>query len=102
MNWEVIAAISQLVAAIGLMLSFIFLGIQLRQNTKAIQSSAIQTLVQSLSSNAQTNVENEYLVPLMLRANAGTETCVRKNVHDYISGLSWHFGALKEFIFNGA
>jgi len=74
MNWDVIVAISQLVAAIGVILSFIFLAIQLRQNTKAIQSSAIQNLVQSLSSNAQTNVENEYLVPLMLKANAGIET----------------------------
>ena len=74
MNWDALVAISQLVAAIGVILSLIFLAVQLRQNTKAIQSSAIQNLVQSLSGNAQTNVENEYLVPLMLKANAGVET----------------------------
>ncbi len=74
MNWDEIVAISQLVAALGVILSLIFLAIQLRQNTKAVQSSAIQNLVESLSNNAQANVENEYLVPLMLRANAGIET----------------------------
>ena len=37
MNWDAIVAISQLVAAVGVILSFVFVGLQIRQNTAALQ-----------------------------------------------------------------
>lgn len=37
MNWDAIVAISQLVAAIGVVLSLIFVGLQIRQNTAVLQ-----------------------------------------------------------------
>src|SRR5438034_69289 len=37
MNWEAIVAISQLVAAVGVILSLVFVGLQVRQNTGALQ-----------------------------------------------------------------
>src|SRR6476619_3083720 len=37
MNWDAIVAISQLVAAIGVILSLVFVGLQVRQNTAALQ-----------------------------------------------------------------
>jgi len=70
MTWDEIVAVSQLVAALGVILSLIFLAIQLQQNTKAVRASSIQNLVQILSATAQTAVDNEYLVPLMLKANS--------------------------------
>ena len=39
MNWDAIVAISQLVAAIGVILSLVFIGFQIRQNTAALQRS---------------------------------------------------------------
>jgi hypothetical protein len=74
MTLETMVAISQLVAAIGVILSLLFLALQLRQNTKAIRSASIQNIVQSMSETAQTGVENQHLVPIMLKANAGLET----------------------------
>ena len=70
-TWDMIVVISQLVAAAGVILSLIFLAIQLRQNTKAVRSASIQNLVQSLSDTAQANIDNPYVVPIMLKANAG-------------------------------
>src|SRR6266536_4539854 len=37
MNWDAIVAISQLVAAVGVTLSLVFVGLQVRQNTAALQ-----------------------------------------------------------------
>src|SRR5882672_10680251 len=37
MNWDAIVAISQLVAAAGVILSLVFVGLQVRQNTAALQ-----------------------------------------------------------------
>jgi hypothetical protein len=71
-NWEALGAIANLFAAIGVIATLIYLSIQIRQNTKAVRSSSIQNLVQSFSTTAQAAVENEYVIPLLLKANAGT------------------------------
>lgn len=73
MNWEALGAIANLLAAVGVIATLIYLSIQIRQNTKAIRSSSIQNLVQSFSTTAQAAVENEYVIPLLLRANAGID-----------------------------
>jgi len=74
MTSEQVVAISQSVAAVGVILSLVFLAIQLRQNTRAVRASSIQNLVQSLSDTAEFNVDNEYLVPIMLKANTQPES----------------------------
>jgi hypothetical protein len=63
---------ANLLAAIGIIATLIYLSIQIRQNTKAVRSSSIQNLVQSFSTTAQAAVENEYIIPLLLKANAGS------------------------------
>lgn len=73
MTLDQLVAISQAVAAVGVILSLVFLAIQLRQNTRAVRSSSIQSLVQSLSDTAQVIVDNEYLVPIMLKARIQPE-----------------------------
>src|SRR5262245_53856525 len=71
-NWEALGAIANLLAAVGVIATLIYLSIQIRQNTKAVRSSSIQNLVQSFSTTAQAAVENEYIVPLLLKANTGS------------------------------
>jgi hypothetical protein len=73
-NWEALGAIANLLAAVGVIATLIYLSIQIRQNTKAVRSSSIQNLVQSFSTTAQAAVENEYIVPLLLKANAGADS----------------------------
>jgi len=74
LNWEAIGAVANLLAALGVIATLIYLAMQIRQNTKAVRSSSIESLVHNLSATAQAAVENEYMVPLMLKANAGPET----------------------------
>lgn len=73
MSLDSLVAISQLITAVGVIPSLIFLAVQLRQNTNAVRSASIQNLVQSLSANAQSWVENESLVAIALKANSNPE-----------------------------
>ncbi len=45
MNWEAVQAIAELVAAVGVILSLIYLAIQIRQNTQSIRTAAHQELL---------------------------------------------------------
>ena len=77
-NWEALGAVANLLAAIGVIATLIYLSIQIGQNTKAVRSSSIQNLVQSFSATAQAAVENDYIIPLFLKANAGTEALTQE------------------------
>jgi len=72
-NWEALGAIANVLAAIGVIATLIYLSIQIRQNTKAVRSSSIQNLVQNFSTTAQAAVENEQIIPLLLKGNAGVD-----------------------------
>lgn len=72
-NWEALGAIANVLAAVGVIATLIYLSIQIRQNTKAVRSSSIQNLVQNFSATAQAAVENQEVVPLLLKGNAGAE-----------------------------
>jgi len=72
-NWEALGAIANVLAAVGVIATLIYLSIQIRQNTKAVRSSSIQNLVQSFSTTAQAALENGYIIPLLLKANAGAD-----------------------------
>jgi hypothetical protein len=78
MNWEAVGATANLFTAVGVIATLIYLSIQIRQNTKAVRSSSIQNLVQSFSTTAQAAVENEYIIPLLLKANAGPEALTQE------------------------
>jgi hypothetical protein len=43
MNWEAIGAIGEIVGALAVFLTLIYLAIQIRQNTRAVQASAIDS-----------------------------------------------------------
>jgi len=73
-NREALGAIENLLAAIGVIATLIYLSIQIRQNTKAVRSSCVQNLVQSLSTTAQAAAENQSMIPLLLKANTGAGT----------------------------
>ena len=72
-NWEALGAIANVLAAVGVIATLIYLSVQIRQNTKAVRSSSIQNLVQNFSTTAQAAVENEEIIPLLLKGNAGLD-----------------------------
>ena len=44
MNWEAISAISDIVGAIAVVVSLIYIAVQIRQNTRMMRSGAKQSL----------------------------------------------------------
>ena len=67
MNWEAVGAIGEVVGAVGVVLSLVYLGVQIRQgaaqtslNTKALRATAFQNLLDHHSNihlNVSTNPE---------------------------------------------
>ncbi|MCI5107385.1 MAG: hypothetical protein MRY76_11775 [Pseudomonadales bacterium] len=47
MNWEAIGSISEVAGAVGVIVTLIYLAIQLRQNTKATQLTAVQNSMEN-------------------------------------------------------
>jgi hypothetical protein len=60
MNWDAIGAIAELLGAIGVIASLVYLATQIRQNTRSVQGAAYQSLVvgqqalQSVSYDSET------------------------------------------------
>ena len=49
MNWEVIGAVSELIGALAVIASLVYLAYQVRQHTRVIQSSSFQATTDSLN-----------------------------------------------------
>ncbi|GMR14172.1 MAG: hypothetical protein BMS9Abin29_2411 [Gemmatimonadota bacterium] len=47
MNWEAVGAISELVGATGVIASLIYVGVQVRQNTRSMRAATYDSLVRS-------------------------------------------------------
>jgi hypothetical protein len=47
MNWEALGAISELLGAVGVIASLIYVGIQVRQNTRSMRAATYDSLVRS-------------------------------------------------------
>jgi hypothetical protein len=47
MNWEALGAISEFVAAVGVIASLIYVGMQIRQNTRSMRAATYDSLVRS-------------------------------------------------------
>lgn len=48
MNWNAISAISEVIGAIAVVVSLIYLALQIRQNTKAVRGTTINSLTQHM------------------------------------------------------
>jgi hypothetical protein len=69
MNWDAIGAAAEFLAAVLVIPTLIYLAIQFRQNTKAVKSSTYQAINDSMSKNLEDMINNEYLVPVYLKAH---------------------------------
>jgi hypothetical protein len=71
MTWEAWAAIGQMVGAIAVVASLIFLGIQIRQSVKASKATAFQGLVTSIIDVNMKHIENPEILGVIDRAGKG-------------------------------
>ena len=43
MNWEAIGAVGETVGALAVLVTLVYLAVQIRQNTKAVQAAAVDS-----------------------------------------------------------
>jgi hypothetical protein len=65
MNWDALVAISQLVAAVGVVLSLIFVGLQVRQNTRALQRTEHNSTMEQWTVIRMAIAKNREIAELM-------------------------------------
>lgn len=65
MSWDAIVAISQLVAAVGVVLSLIFVGLQIRQNTGVLQRNEHNSTMEQWTVIRQAIAQNRDIAELM-------------------------------------
>ena len=73
MNWEAIGAISQIVGAVLVGITLIYLAVQLRQNTSALKSSAFLAISTLMGSTMEVWATHSDLAPLLIKAQAGLD-----------------------------
>ena len=67
MNWEAIGAIGEIVGAVGVIVTLLFLTIQLRQNTKALRADSFRGVFEMGHSSTTMIIESPEISDLYLR-----------------------------------
>ena len=49
MNWDAIGAVGELIGAIAVVITLVYLAIQIRQNTKTVRASTYQSVAEALA-----------------------------------------------------
>src|SRR3954466_4874972 len=65
MHWDAIVALSQLVAAVGVILSLLFVGLQIKQNTRALQRAEHNSTMEQWAVVRQAVAQNRDVAGLM-------------------------------------
>lgn len=71
MNWEAIGAVGELVGAAGVIITLLYVGLQVRQNTSAVKAAAIQDISSSTTAYLNAWSTDDRLPGLLARVAAG-------------------------------
>ena len=74
MNWDAVGAIGQVVGALLVGVTLIYLARQLRQNTTALRSSTFLAISTLMGSTMEVLATHADLAPLMIKAQSGLDT----------------------------
>ena len=80
MNWEAISAIGQIVGALAVLITLIYLAIQLRQNTAAVATSTYESTMTGLNDINVVVASNPELASLLDRGCQDPETLSSKEI----------------------
>ena len=80
-----LGSLGELVAAVATVATLVYLATQIRQNTRALRSSTIESLVDQMTASVQVMVTSDGLADLFLRAEADYEslTPAEQSRHTY-------------------
>lgn len=74
MNWEAIAAIGEIIGAIAVVITLVYLTIQLRQNTAAVATATQDSVTAGFNAVNQAVISDEKLAEIFLRGTATPES----------------------------
>ena len=67
MNWDAIGAIGEIIGAVAVFITLIYLALQIRQNTRAVNSSALDSTVNTISIARQSIYENDEVARVYMK-----------------------------------
>lgn len=70
MNWDAIGAIGEILGAIAVFVTLLYLSIQIRQNTRAVQATGMDSLVNSVNEIRRSLFESKELSELYLKGSS--------------------------------
>ncbi len=70
MDWNAIGAIGEIVGALAVFLTLVYLALQIRQNTKAIQASAVDASISKLTVVRESLYESAELTRVYIKGQA--------------------------------
>lgn len=73
MNWEAIGAISEIIGAIAVVASLVYLATQIRQSTKVAQSATRQAVAESAQRLGQDLIDNTGMAEILVKHIRGEE-----------------------------
>ncbi len=73
MSWEAISSIAEIVGAVGVIISLIYLSFQVKQNTKASKAATRQALADGAQRLPSDVVEGDDMARIMIDAMAGND-----------------------------
>jgi len=88
MNWDAIGAIGEIAGAIGVIVTLAYLSIQIRQNTKASNTAAVQTAVEGSARWNELIVQDERLNDLFWRGMADPDSLTASDKRRFLSVLN--------------
>ena len=70
MNWNAVGAVGKIIGATAVLLSLLYLGFQIRQNTRTLKSSSYQAAIASMSESSNIIASNEQICKDLSRTYA--------------------------------
>ena len=87
MNWEAISAVGQIVGAIAVVVSLLYLSNQIRQSTRVARASTRHEITQSAMIGGRILAESDQVAELLLRRASGEE--LSPSEHLRVMGLAY-------------
>ena len=83
MNWEALGAVGEVVGAVAVFATLVYLSIQLRQNTKSVRASALDASITAHFAIRQATYENPDLSALYLKGSNSPESLGEEEAFRY-------------------
>ena len=92
MNWDAIGAIAELLSAVAVFVTLVYLALQIRQNTRAVRSSAVDASINSVIDVRGLMIQDSEMADIFLRGNSDPDSLDRTENFRYwlmLQNVTW-------------